>query len=1394
MPRSSRVAVRWFAAGFAAAASVYPMFPALAGPAASPAAPTPIKPPRASNSLRSPCGLPISATPIDRRRGMWSWSDTSASQVGEHRDRALAVTAALLAALPADAQVALFALDTRAVPLSAGFIGAHSAAATTALETLNQRAPLGATDLALGLRAAGKAFGNQPAGSILYIGDGMSAANLLRSGELQALTDSLRTRQIPVSSFAVGPDQDWRLLGVLAHQTGGVVEIDSIKAGSIQSVAARLATAAAAPVLYPDAMQADGGATLLTGGSVPPLRGDRETIVPGRGEVPQSVQITAGGRETAVAFNSVKAIADQPAVRALALAAERSGGLEMPAAGSELFALAGAAIESNADQLATAGDRAVKGGNVAQAQNLLAALDRTDPAGRQTVRLRQVVAQLQDDAPAFEGFGQDAEVPAAPLAGPGNAAPPAPVADGGQLGLLDEAARRERVLTQQTTIQTNSVIDQARQIRQTDPADALNLLKRYSNQIRLSTDIDPEARRQLLRRLENEIQLTANAQEKLELDLTLRQERLAQLQAEDRMVERMLVEDEKLDQLIARIRALIDAGYHGDDAAFEQAIVVSNAAVNLRPGNGPATAALFTATAADQLNKIFRLRGLRDDRFLETLYQVELSHVPFPDEPPIIYPAPEVWQALSERRKKYNSVSLESTSPAEERIRAALNEETNLEFPMTPLRDAIAFLAVNHDINIIFDKRAIEEFSVDADQPVDIVLNGITLRSALKILLEPFDLTYVIEDEVMKITHVDIANEKLQTRVYPVGDLVIPIISLGGGGGLGGGTLGGQGGGLGGQQGGGQGGFGGGQGGGGGIGIFSVPNPNLPGAEAQRPQRARGGRNVPQTPAAPKPVDDAELRGLLDGLTTDATPAGGFVGQAFAAVDDDAAKKKLSPFGVEPQPAAPTAPSQPKQPQAGSVSAPPAAVSSSEPAGTSQADAPLDAAAKTPEAVWDDYFAKRRPDAETVRQLVLQLHAAGRHAHTAAAIRAALRHGQGQPWMYEVLALTLQLQGAPAAEVERALLSAVDFAATDAVSLMTSAAYLTRFQAERPALRLYRQASDIAPERPEPYVLGLKLSEHLRDDDALLWAARGTLTTAWGKDHVQQHRTAENAVRDRAAALAAEGESDAAGRLLAGLAEAKQVDLQVRLAWSGPGDLDVTVREPGGTVCSIDQPRTSGGGVLTHDGHGPKQENCFDEYICAAGFPGVYRIEVRHAWGEIVGKRAKLVITRHRGTPHESTRELTVPVTDDGSTVRVSLTAGRRDDLAAVIDDPAHAGPAPVRGSLRQLIGPLDPAALAAGNRFQQSLFQVGGGGGVPGGLGGGGVPGGLGGGLGGGTGGTFAGGGAVGFQPGISIVSEGISLNAAAVVSADRRYVRLSLSPNFSNITDVFTFQFFRN
>jgi len=427
--------------------------------------------------------------------------------------------------------------------------------------------------------------------------------------------------------------------------------------------------------------------------------------------------------------------------------------------------------------------------------------------------------------------------------------------------IAQQRVRQEQInqelRTQQLAIATGNVIDRTRLYANDDPDLAIAELKDALLSVRSAGDVNPAVRGQLERQLERELQQARNRSIQVQENLLQYQIGVSEAEAAERALSALRTEEENLEQLIDQVRASIDDAVHGDDFAYEEAEDFARAAVNLRPGNMPANAAVFTAEAAGQLNKAFRLRSVRNDRFLETLYQVELSHVPFPDEPPVRFPAASVWEELSRRRiARYSAVSLQADSQAEERIRSALDQPTSLAGlrPGDSLQDALNTLAGIHQITILPDSARLDDEGVDLrdlvlDNPP--VLEGVKLKSALKLLLEStpqVPLTYIVEDEVMKITTQDYADQRLFTRVYPVGDLVIPIMSGGMMGGMGMGMggmgmgMGGMGGGMGGMGGMGMGGMGGMGGGGFGGGAFSIP--------AQQPD----------APAAELPADDAEKK------------------------------------------------------------------------------------------------------------------------------------------------------------------------------------------------------------------------------------------------------------------------------------------------------------------------------------------------------------------------------------------------------------------------------------------------------------------------------------------------------------------------------------------------------
>jgi len=388
---------------------------------------------------------------------------------------------------------------------------------------------------------------------------------------------------------------------------------------------------------------------------------------------------------------------------------------------------------------------------------------------------------------------------------------------------------------QQLSNEVTASIAEARRSGATDPDSAIALLKREQGIVTTAGDIEPQVRDELSRRLMNTIHELRSIKEHQEINRLNNAERLAQVEARRKSLEQMSLEETRLTELIDQVRALLVQAVHGDDNAYDQAEAVAREAINLRPGNGPATQALVVSVAGNNINRAYRLRALRADRFLETLYLVELAHVPFPDEPPIQWPNAQVWRALTERRKKWAQVDLRSESKPEQRISEALDQQVDFSIEPQSLREALEFIATRYSIPIVPDAKALEDANVDLSTEVKGSYPGIKLRNLFKLLLEQMSqpLTYVIEDEVLKITTVDKANEKLSIRMYPVGDLIMgpqQLQALAGAGGRGGqqGGRGGQGGGQGGGfGGGGQGGGGLGGGGMGGGGMFSVPSEPL---------------------------------------------------------------------------------------------------------------------------------------------------------------------------------------------------------------------------------------------------------------------------------------------------------------------------------------------------------------------------------------------------------------------------------------------------------------------------------------------------------------------------------------------------------------------------------------
>jgi hypothetical protein len=110
----------------------------------------------------------------------------------------------------------------------------------------------------------------------------------------------------------------------------------------------------------------------------------------------------------------------------------------------------------------------------------------------------------------------------------------------------------------------------------------------------------------------------------------------------------------------------------------------------------------------------------------------------------------------------------------ERKIKAALGEIVELDIDQLPLADLAELLKTRRQIEVLLDHQNLADEGIASDTPFTFHLRGVSLNSALRLLLSEADLTHVVHDEVLLITTKTTAENLITSRLYQVADLVEP--------------------------------------------------------------------------------------------------------------------------------------------------------------------------------------------------------------------------------------------------------------------------------------------------------------------------------------------------------------------------------------------------------------------------------------------------------------------------------------------------------------------------------------------------------------------------------------------------------------------------------------------
>ena len=1130
-------------------------------------------------------GLENSESPSD----IVVFVDTSASQTGIFKKDSIRVVKRLLEKLNTEDRVKLVAVDLDPIPLTREFVRPDSAEMLVALENLQGRVSLGSTDMALMLDTAPAQFkGSKRSKNVIYIGDGISRAGLLTSKRFSKALAGLVKNKIPVSSFAIGPERNMELLAALANNTGGNFFVDTDDDSSVENGAQQLSQTVHASVFWPT--QVNVPLKEFYPQQLPPMRADRDTVLVGTLENRSSVKVnvsgTVNGVEKKLEWEITPEVSnvDFAFLPKLLRIARRDGGMTLPTVGSAGLREIASTIDADSEQLVTLAVQAEATGNSIRARQLAEAALTTNP-NNERAALLSAKYKVQEDDPFGNGdapkqeddpFGgappqqeQKADAPKeleAPAEAKDDVAVPAqPAVQNQQQEEIVEATDDSlRMIAPQEVPQ-----DEVDRLLQQNRGESNEALNQELDFIRVRTE-------RLTRQIEYEL---SQAQRELAV-------------APDNGIERLKAMIDILDQSTD-----IDPSRRQDLRSRLESALMNSRREKFVFDTNQAAAQRRLAESREFRKRVQEMERKEDriarliNRFDTLLQEEEFDEAQqttseafsvdptrpettLADESSRMIRANAILRKFIRRRELMTMDNLLGVDEAA----IPLSYNQPVVYPDPEVWHAkkarrIKFKDVRLAGNPTDEKilRKLDNEIVDWDfQDEEFTVFRDKMR-------EDYGINIVLDQSAKEDGLPEDDTFNFQVRGIRMKNALRLMLKEKNS-------------------------------------TYIVKDEVLKIISkdvANEPENfVTNIYNVADLIAPRQNFGGGGFGGGGFGGGGGGFGGGGFGGGGFGGGGRGGFGGGGGGLG------------------GGGVFCVTDSLEDEKETAKPQKKRSARVLKLADGETWDTFFKVENnfPAPADVRLTVRRTMKKKEFKEVIEIVNAAIRNNQSQPWMFEALMVAMTAENFPQSEIERVLMSTVDLSDKEA-DAMIAAQFMVRNGMEKRGIRLLRDISESNPTRPEPFVLALEAAEKIKDHEGLMWSTVGILSQAWPK-HRQVVRRAVLASKALQQDLAKSGKNEMLREYAKQVEEALYRDCIVKIAWTGDGDLDSYIQEPGGTVCSRYNPRTTAGGVLMGDEftNSEKQGETAEYYVLPKGFAGDYQIAIKKVWGKIAGNKATVTI------------------------------------------------------------------------------------------------------------------------------------------------------------------------
>jgi len=334
---------------------------------------------------------------------------------------------------------------------------------------------------------------------------------------------------------------------------------------------------------------------------------------------------------------------------------------------------------------------------------------------------------------------------------------------------IQRAELAEQDRTRRLFREVTAELAKAEQIKETAPLDALDELERLRRRVD-GSELSDQGKRSMAMMVDRAIgdQKKFIQANRAKIDLELQNDAVRAEMATEQA--KNLVIDEEVSALVSSFNELIK------DRRYEEAEIIAKQVQELKPDDPIAVSMFHTSRMGTRLMIDQEVRDRKELAFLDTMIDVDRSAVAIDPQLPLTMPDARDWEALSRLRLQDANSGENRLSQAEQEIQRKLITEVSIKYANRPLSEVIDELSAVTGVPMVLDMRALNAVRVTTDTPVTLQLPGsIKLKSALNLILNSLELTYVIENDVLSITSLEAKRSKVYPRTYRVTDLVTPI-------------------------------------------------------------------------------------------------------------------------------------------------------------------------------------------------------------------------------------------------------------------------------------------------------------------------------------------------------------------------------------------------------------------------------------------------------------------------------------------------------------------------------------------------------------------------------------------------------------------------------------------